>query len=308
MNILITDSLFIFPEHEARLREAGYTITRLDKPAASEEELCEAVKGKVGYIFGGIERVTEKVIDAADQLKAIAFTGIGYKTFIPAWEYATQKGIAISNTPSGPTQEVSEWAITACLMMNRNFLELGRAGKKQFEVTRGIEGQKVGIIGFGHTGQRIAEMLKVFRPASVSYYNRHRDEQKETELGVAYLPLNDLLAQSDIVFLCVAGDAKGFMGDKEFQAMKQDALFVSFMHPGVVDEYALLHALQQGRIRAISDYPMKETGFDELPLERWYCMNGTNTITHAGAKLMSDMATQSLLNLLNTGDDQYRVN
>ena len=52
--ILVTDNLFIFPEHEAKLREAGYEIERLDKPEATEEELIEAVKGKVGYILGGI--------------------------------------------------------------------------------------------------------------------------------------------------------------------------------------------------------------------------------------------------------------
>jgi phosphoglycerate dehydrogenase-like enzyme len=85
--ILITDSLFIFPEHEQQLKDAGYEVVRLDKPDATEAELCEAVKGKVGYILGGIEHVTQKVIDAADELKAIAFTGIDYKALITAWEY-----------------------------------------------------------------------------------------------------------------------------------------------------------------------------------------------------------------------------
>lgn len=51
--ILVTDTLFIFPEHEARLRDAGFEIERLPKPDATGEELIEAVKGKVGYILGG---------------------------------------------------------------------------------------------------------------------------------------------------------------------------------------------------------------------------------------------------------------
>jgi phosphoglycerate dehydrogenase-like enzyme len=102
--------------------------------------MAKAIRGKVGYLLGGIEHVTEKVIDAADELKAIGFTGIDYKGLIPAWRYATQKGIAITNTPSGPTNEVAEWAITAALVMNRYFLELGRVNKvKKFMVTPGLE-------------------------------------------------------------------------------------------------------------------------------------------------------------------------
>jgi D-3-phosphoglycerate dehydrogenase len=305
-NILITDSLFFFSEHEKQLRDAGYSVTRLDKPNATEDELCEAVKGKVGYLLGGVEKVTERVIDSADQLKAISVTGIGYPVFIPAWKYALKKGIAISNTPSGPTQEVAEWAMTAALMMNRDFLELGRVGKKTFKVTKGIENQKVGIIGLGRIGTRIAEMLVPFKPAAVTYCGQHRHVDQEQKLGLKYLGLNELLRESDIVFLCVADEAQGLIGSNELGIMKPDALLVNFTHPGIIDEHALLDVLKLGTIRAISDYPMLSE-FAELPLGRWYCMNNTNTITEAGAKLMSDTATTSLLNLLATGEDQYKI-
>lgn len=81
--ILITDSLFIFPEHENMLKNAGYEVERLDKPNATEEELISAIKGKTGYILGGIEKVTDKVLEAADQLKVIIFTGSDWLDFIP---------------------------------------------------------------------------------------------------------------------------------------------------------------------------------------------------------------------------------
>lgn len=305
-SILITDSLFIFSEHEKKLKDAGYEIIRLDKPDATDDELCEAVKGKVGYILGGVEKVTERVIDAADELKAIAVTGIGYPVFVPAWEYALKRGIAITNTPSGPTQEVAEWAMTAALIMNREFLELGRVGDKTFKVTKGIENQKIGIIGLGRIGARIAEMLKPFKPQAIQYYSRNQHTDQEKVLGLDYLDLNELLADSDIVFLCVADEAKNLITASELQMMKKDALLVNITHPGIIDEQALLDALKQERIRAISDYPMLKE-FDNLPLGRWYCMNNTNTITEAGTKLMSDMATQSMLNLLSTGEDQYKI-
>ena len=119
--VLVTDSLFISEEHVERIEKAGFKVERLDKTDASEAELCQALKGKVGYILGGMEQVTEKVIDAADGLKVIALAGVGFEHFVPAWKYAAQKGIVVTNTPGGPTNEVAEWALTAALVMNRSF-------------------------------------------------------------------------------------------------------------------------------------------------------------------------------------------
>jgi D-3-phosphoglycerate dehydrogenase / 2-oxoglutarate reductase len=310
MKILITDSLFIFPEHEQMLKDAGFEIERLDKPSATEEELVAAIKGKVGYILGGIEQVTEKVIEAADELRVIVFTGIGYKDHIPAWEQATKKGIAIANVPDGPTHAVAEWAIGMTLAMNRGFFDLGRVGQKEFMTTKGIEGQHVGIIGFGRIGRHIAGMLPAFRPASISYISRHNHDEEAQKLGVAHKEMEALLAESDIVYVCVSSDAgHHFISAKELKLMKQGALLVSFMHYGIIDEDALLQELKTGRIRAASDNPAKNEAFKELPLGTWYSLNGPNAFnTATEIKLTSDMATQSLINLLKTGADQYKVN
>ncbi len=309
-NILITDSLFIHKEHEQKLRDAGLEITRLDKPKATEEELCEALKGKHGYILGGIEQLTDKVIDSADSLEAIVFTGIGYKDFIPNYEYVTSKGIAIANTPDSPTHAVAEWAITMALAMNRNIFELGRTGTKDFMTSKGIQDQKIGIIGLGRIGQEIIKTIKPFRPADISYYSKHKHEDKENELGITHKELPGLFDQSDIVFVCVSKDAgKDFIGKNELAHMKDGALLVTFMAEGIVDDVALLNELQSGRIRAVSDHPIKDEKSKELPLNIWYCFNGSNAFnTIPGIKLTSDMATESIINLLTTGEDKNKVN
>ena len=95
--ILVTDSLFIADEHVALLSDKGLEVIRLDEVAASEDALCAAIKDCTGYILGGIETVTQRVIDAAPNLKVISFTGANYVNFIPAHVYATQKSIAITN-------------------------------------------------------------------------------------------------------------------------------------------------------------------------------------------------------------------
>lgn len=303
--ILITDSLFIHDRHVALIKEAGYEVERISKPDPTEDELVTAIKGKVGYILGGIEHVTERVIDAADKLKVISFCGTGYKDFIPAWEHALKKGIAITKVPDGHTQAVAEWAVTMALVMERQVFELGRTGSTAFMTTPGLEGRRIGIVGYGHIGRRLAELLRPFRPAEITYFSR----REHPEAGIRYLPLDRLLRESDIVFLCVSKEAgEAFFGERELAAMKDGALLVSFMSHGIIQEPALLRELASGRIRAVSDYPMQDPGFQALPLSHWFCNNGSNAFnTVAGIAAVSDTATESILTVLRAGTDAHMV-
>lgn len=305
MKVLITDSLFIFPEHEQKLRDAGLEIERLDIPKATEEQLIQALADKDGYILGGIETLTDTIIDAAKNLKAIVFTGIGYKDFIPNYEYIIQKGIAIANTPEGPTHAVVEWALTMALAMNRNVFDLGRTGETKFTTSKGIENQHVGIVGLGRIGKEIAEMIIPFRPASISYFSKH----KHDDVQIEYKELDTLLKESDIVFLCVSKDAgKHFFGKEELASMKDAALLVSFMARDIIDENALFTELKAGRIRAVSDHPLENPESNNLPLNTWYCFNASNAFnTESSLKRVSDMATGSMINLLKTGEDKNKV-
>lgn len=306
--ILVTDSLFIHEQHVARLAEAGYEVERLNEVQASEDQLVEAIKGKVGYILGGTEKVTQRVIEAADELKVISFTGIAVKDFVPAWEYAATKGIAVTNAPSGPTHPVAEWAITAALLMNRHFLELGSTGTSDFMTTPGLEGQRVGIIGYGRIGQEIARMLQPFKPARLTYTSLHRHDEV-TPLA-EFVSMEELLGNNDVIFLCVASEAgEGYIGAEELAQMKDGTLLVSFTHDDVIDGTALLGELQAKRVRAVVDNPIKDPAFKELPLSHYFSFNGSNAFnTVAGATKTSDMAVESVLNVLQKGDDQYIVN
>lgn len=306
MKILITDSLFISQEHEEKLKNAGFEIERLDTPEATEAELVEAIKGKDGYILGGTEKLTDKIIDSANNLKAIVFTGIGYKDFIPNHEYVTSKGIKIANTPDAPTHAVAEWAVTMALAMNRNIFDLGRAGENKFITSKGIENQHVGIVGLGRIGKEIAKLLEPFRPASVSYFSKHKHDDSQFE----YKELDTLLTDSDIVFLCVSKDAgKHFFGKDQLSQMKDGSLFVTFMAKDIVDEDALLAELKTGRIRAVSDHSIQNEESNSLPMGIWYCFNASNAFnTQTEIKLCSDMATESMINLLTTGEDKNKVN
>jgi len=302
--ILVTDTIFVLPQHELLLEAAGFKVERLRGPTVTEAELLEAVKDKVGYIVGGVEQVTSKVIETAHALRAIVHCGSAYKTFIPAWREATAKGIAIATVPDGHVHAVAEWAQAAALAMNRGFFNQAASG-----TVPGLESQTLGIIGLGHIGKRLAEMLQANRPRTILYNSAHRHTDYETKLRLTYSTLTHLLHESDVVFLCVSGEVKpGFFGKKQLASMKPNALLVSFMIPGVIDADALFDALRTGKVRATSDYPM-DGRFASLPLSQWYGSTESNAFnTVAGVDETSSAAVQSLIALLTQGDDTYVVN
>ncbi len=302
--ILVTDSLFILDEHVKQLEAAGYAVERLDKPQATEDELRSAIKGKVGYILGGIEKVTDAVIGSADELKAITFTGTAWKFFIPGHEKATQKGVAIANAPHANANAVAEWAFATMLAMTRNLFVLGRTGDQSFKTAKSLEELQIGIVGLGHIGTRLAEMCTKVGAKKVVYWNR-------TEKDVPYekMELEELLQTSDVVLVCLASQAgSGWLNETKLNTMKDGAI-VTCLTDKLVDEEALLAELQTNRLRAFLDSTPKLDGYKDLTLDVFYCSNETAAYnTFAANKLASDWATTSIINLLQTGKDSHKVN
>lgn len=307
--ILITDSLFVQPEHEKTIRNEGFSITRLDKPNATEAELVAAVKGKSGYILGGIERVTPRVIEAAGDMEAIAFTGAGYKEFIPGHEEATKRGILISNAPGGNSAAVAEYTVSLMMAMTRNLFELGRTGDKSFETTPSLRDASVGIIGLGNVGLLVASQLRALGVEHIRYYSRRRKYHLEAGLGISYAQIEDVLRRSDIVTLHVSKDAgHEFLGQEQLKLMKDGALLVNCAFPEAVNLKALHKEVKSGRIRTAFDSKLPDE-FAKMPLGRVFFSNAqTGFNTRTAARVTSEMVTRSILNLLKTGDDLFVVN
>jgi D-3-phosphoglycerate dehydrogenase len=301
--ILVTDSLFIFDEHVKKLEAAGYEVERLDKPQASEEELCEAIKGKAGYILGGIEKVTDKVIESADQLKAIVFTGADWQGFIPGWEAASKKGIKIANAPGANAFAVAEFALAVALSMQRNLYELGRTGDKTFQTTGSFKGTTIGVIGSGHIGSKIINFSKALQPKNIQYCSRTRKDNIDAE----FVPLEELVRTSDIIFAAVPKAAGKLLGESQFKEMEPNCLIISISE--TLDFDAALPYLHEGKIRAAIDWPSPSPEFESLPLSVWFNTNDHTAYNTVEAnRAGSDMAVGSIINLLKTGKDQYQVN
>ena len=304
--ILITDSLFIYTEHEQQLEGLGYTVERLDKPQASEEELCEAIRGKHGYILGGIESVTSKVIAAADSLEAISFTGSGYTEFIPAHEEATQRGIAISAAIGGNAQAVAEYTLTLILAMVRRLPLLTTKGGAGFYIAPGIKELTLGIVGLGHVGRRVADiaLLLGFNVLATS-----RSEPEDKPSGIRFVALTELLEKSDIITLHVNKQhGTHVIGHPELSTLKDGAILINAAFPHAVDATALHSELITKRLLAAFDAPA-DGDFSDVPLGYYLASNSQTAFnTHECNKIISDRVTTSLINLLSSGEDSDLAN
>jgi len=307
--ILITDSLFIASKHEKMIRKAGFEIERIDNPKLTEAELCKAIKDKVGYILGGVESVTEKVIDSADKLKAISFTGSGYTEFITGHKNATKKGILISNAPGGNADAVAEYTLALMLMMNRELLNLGRVGEKSFKTTKALKGKTIGIIGLGKIGLLVCKYLRALGVKDILYYSKHRKYHFESGLGIEFVSKGDLMNRSDIISLHFSKEAgEEFVNKNDLQLMKKDTILINAAFPEAVDNNEMFDLLKSEKIFVAFD-KAPNNKIPELPPYRFFYSNSqTGFNTEEAIMTVSDMATRSIINLLTIGDDAFCVN
>lgn len=307
--ILVTDSLFIFDDQIRKLQEAGFNVERLDQVAATEEELCQAIQGKVGYIIGGAELVTPAVIAAADELKAMVFTGTDWEAFIPGYAQATERGIVIANAPGGNAYAVAEYTLMLMLMMLRRPLEQGSTGSSKSITTGSIVDARVGIVGMGRIGELVARMLVGIGATDIVYWSRQAKPELQEELGIRYMPLEELVETADVITTHVPGSA-GEVLTKDLLASTKDG--VALINTGAEATYnhdGLYDLLVDQKARAAFDFPIDEDRFEKLTADVWFYSNAPTAFnTHEAAEIISDMATESLINLLTTGQDDYRVN
>lgn len=169
-------------------------------------------------------------------------------------------GIPVCNVVGGSNEAVAEYALTAALMLLRRFAwadaEIRAGNYKTFrgrmieDSLRGLQGLSVGVVGFGNIGQAVA---RVFRRmgAEILYYDpAPADARAAAELDAKSMPLDELLAASDVVTLHVPllPETRGLIGAEGLARMKRDAILVNAARGGIVDETALAAALNAGRL------------------------------------------------------------
>lgn len=249
--VVITDHRFpnINPERQT-FAEIGAEL--VEGQAKTEEEIIQIAKDAHG-ILNARSKITAKVIDALEQCRIIVRYGIGVDTVdIPA---ATRKGIMVSNVPDYCIDEVSDHALAMILCLARKVVfTTRRVAAQEWNITnlqplRRLAGQTVGVVGYGRIGRTLAQKVKClgFQPIAYDPLIKSEDIQKD---GVRPVSLENLLRESDFISLhAPLIDATNKMiGRKQFDLMKPTACLVNVSRGPLIDEPALIRALQEKRI------------------------------------------------------------
>ena len=217
------------------------------------EHLLSIISGYEGLVVRSATRVTADVIDRAANLKVIARAGAGLDTIdVPA---ALRAGIRVINSPDANTIAVAELTLALILALARSLpqadasLKEGRWEKAALMGT-GLAGKTLGIIGFGRIGRSVAERARSFGMEILTNQRRPTPELY-LEAGVSPVDLEELLAGSDFVTIHVPAteETEGLVDAAFLEKMQQSAWLVNTSRGSVVDEPALLAALDEDRIR-----------------------------------------------------------
>lgn len=235
-----------------RLRAQGYAL-RFSRPGAtpSEPELLDLVPGCVGWI-AGVEPVSARVIDAAAGLRAISRNGVGTDSL--PMELLRARGIRVATAAGSNAGGVAELALGLMLAAARAIpaCDAGiKAGGWPRPMGREIASQTVGLIGCGMIGQRLVRLLGGFG-ARILAFDPGRPPLPDAPPGFAYASLDEVLAEADILSLhCpMPADGRPLLDAARLARLRPGAILVNTARAGLVEEAALLTALEEGRIAA----------------------------------------------------------
>lgn len=254
----------------------------------TQEEIIHHLEGADG-LLAGLEPLNDEVLSKASQLKAIARIGIGMDNVDQ--EAARRYGIKVSNTPEGPTNAVAEMVLAALLAIGHQIVPANNdihAGIWKKRMGFSIDGLNVLIIGYGHIGKRVAEVLRKFNVNLLIY-----DKYNQTESNCT---LEEGLKKADVITLHAAG--KDEILNRELLNMTQKGVIIlNSARGGLINEDSLYDGLKNGNIGGFWGDVFWEEPYKGKLIE---CDNAILTphISTYTRACRDSMETQAVLNLL----------
>jgi len=271
MNVLAVGQ---YSEIDTKALEAELSAPLL--PALTDiAALSEAERGQVAALaYKGHQPLDGAVMDQLPGLKLIANFGVGYDAINVA--DASARGITVTNTPNVLNDDVADLAVALLIMESRKLTASEnwmRAGKwpagGAYPLARKMSGRKVGVLGMGRIGREIADRLAAFK-CEIHYQSRSRKDAPESWTYHAD-PVELARAVDDLVIAVVGGpETVGFVSAEVIAALGPDGIIVNIARGSVIDETALLDALEQGRLRGACldvflNEPEVDARFMDLP-------------------------------------------
>lgn len=261
IKILANDG--IHPDGKTLLEEAGYQV---DTDKVPQEKLAEVLPAYDVVIVRSATKIRKDLIDQCPNLKIIARAGVGLDNV--DYEYATGKGLTVFNTPAASSKAVAELAFThmfnlARLVHQSNYqMRAANADfkklKKNYSSGVQLRGKTLAIVGFGRIGQEVARIglalgMRVLptdpmvdqADIDITLYEPDNLSLKVT---VETVDWEEAITKADFITFHVPGIGKPLLGKEEFARMKNNAIVINTARGGIIEEQALVNALNEGQI------------------------------------------------------------
>ena len=236
----------------APLSEAGFNVVK--KTKLPPEELAVEIKDADGVIVRSMTRITADLMDKAEKLRVIGRAGVGVDNIDV--KAATARGIVVMNAPDGNTITTAEHTIALLVSLARNVpqahakLQSGVWDKKSF-VGVELNGKTLGLIGLGRIGKHVAKIAKGFG-MNILAFDPFVSHEQANELGFELSGFDEVLSKADFITIHtpVTDETRGIIGKDAFSKMKKGARLINCARGGLVDETALVEAIENGRLSA----------------------------------------------------------
>lgn len=279
------------------LKAEGVNVVELP-PGSTEEALMDIIEGVDGLVTRGSIRITREMMERSSRLKAVGVHGMGCDHV--DLEAALDLGKVVCNTPDALTVTVAEMTMAIMLSATRRIVAADKATRRgEWNRKYGdligneLAGKTVGIVGLGRIGTATARRVRAF-DADVVYWSRTRKPDVEKELGIQWMTLDELLGACDVVSLHVPGtsETRRLIGEREIGLMKDGVVLVNMARGRVVDEAAVIEALESGKIgyAALDVFEVEPIEADNPLLE----MDNVILTPHLGACTHEGMANMAV--------------
>ncbi len=291
------------------LQEFAEVTINLENRAMKPEEIMTHLPGKMGLLAMGGDPISEQVLMAGKDLKIVANNAVGFNNIDLA--AATRLKIAVTNTPDVLTDTTADLTFALILAVARRVVEADRyvrAGRwvgwtPELMLGQDVYGKTLGIIGLGRIGAAVAKRAQGFAMRVIYTDIQRLPPLVEAQHQLQFLPLPDLLQEADFVTLHapLTPETKHLIGARELRLMKKSAFLINASRGPVVDEKALVEALQQGVIAGAGLDVFEEeprVPVELLQMENVVLLPHIGSATQATREKMSLVAVNNILAVL----------
>lgn len=285
----------------------------------SKDQIIEGIKGKDALLCLLSDKIDKEIIESNPNLKIIANYGAGFDNI--DIETAKSLNIPVTNTPAVSTISTAELTIGLILGIARRMAEGDRIMREGsftgwsplYQLGTELYGKTLGIIGMGNIGKAIAKRAKAFDMNTI-YNNRSKlAPEVEEEFGLKYVSKDELIEKSDFISLNLSYNPEAYhlFNEETFNRMKSTAYLINASRGPVVDEKALLNALENNIIRGaaldVFEFePKIVKGLEKLDNILMTPHIGNATYEARGA--MAEIAANNIIDALNEQEPRNRVN